>query len=139
MNNTRSIAARFAFAFFMAAALIVACQTNPVATAQTPAQKAYATYGVFAIAETQAAELVANPVLPPAVGKALRDADAKAKPAIDSLLAALREYNTVKKAVDAGTTTADKLNIVNANLVTWIAQAQPLVDDLVNAVKGAKQ
>jgi hypothetical protein len=113
------------------------CAVNPVNTAQTVEQKAFATYGTFVIMETQAAALVQNPTLPQAAVSAIQSADTKAKPVMDSLLAAVLEEQKIVAQVKAGTNTQAKADAAIANMTVWVNNGVPLLTDLVNAVKGA--
>lgn len=123
---------------FLIALALVGCSVNPLKTAVTPSQKAFAVYGTFVAYEEQGAVIVQNATVPDSVKAAIRAADAKAKPAADSLLSAAREVIAVQSEIAAGTSTSDKLAIVNANLSQWIKDATPIVDNLVAAV-GAKK
>lgn len=89
-NNGAAGSLALALAVPLAAALLLAACA--VRTAETPAQKAFALYGTFVVAEEAAAALIADPALPAAVRQGIRTADAVAKPLADALMAAAREY-----------------------------------------------
>lgn len=113
------------------------CAVNPVSTASTVDQKTYALYGEFVVFEELGAQLVKSTSTPAAVVSAIRKADATAKPAMDNALAAEQLAQAIRIQLAAGATTQDKLNVALTNLDSWVAQATPLVSNLVDAVKGA--
>lgn len=125
------------FIVLIVANVIAACANNPVATAKTPEQKAFAVYGEFVVFEEAGAKIASDPSTTASVLTALKTADARAKPVMDSTLAAALEVVSVEKQIAAGSTTADKLVIATANLQSWVDQGTPLVNNLVSAVKGA--
>jgi hypothetical protein len=127
--------AQFA-AMILAVGLISACQSNPLSAAQSPDQKAYALYGTFVVFEEQAAVLVRSPSTPAEVKSAIRKADAVAKPVVDNLLGAARQYVSIQMQLKSGATSADRLQIATANLQKWVADATPLINSLVSAVGG---
>jgi len=128
-------AVMFAFTL-VTVSCIPGCKMNPVSTAQTLDQKAYAVYGTFVVMEESAAGLKRDPNVAPQVKLKLVAADARAKPSADALLRALRDYDAATLALKAGDGTASQLSIATANLNTWIAQATADVDALVTAVHG---
>lgn len=122
------------------ACLLAACGSiNPLARAETLGQKTYALYGEFVIAEEQAAKLFQDPVVPANIKAALSTADRAAKPAADSLLAAILEVDSVRAQLAAGTTTDEKLTIAVANLNQWYTTARPLILSLKGAVGDARK
>lgn len=113
------------------------CATNPVATASTADQKAFALYGEFVVFEELAAQTVVSPNTPAAVKTAIKQADEAAKPIADNLLAASRLVSSARVQLAAGKTTQAQVDILLTNLASWVAQATPLVANLVTAVKGS--
>lgn len=123
-------------AVLITAGLVSACQTNPVAHAQTIDQKAYALYGTFVVFEEQAAVIIRQPSVPGDVRGAIRKADAAAKPVADKLVDAAHQYTVIKIELEAGTNSNEKMIIATANLEKWIHDAQPLIEELVRSVGG---
>lgn len=109
------------------------CAPNPVTTAKTLEQKAFATYGSFQIVEEQAAVLTerANPT-PEAVKRVIRGADAQTKPVMDALLLAVQAYELAKSAAGAPPPGA----VANLQSATDAAAAQ--LSTLTQAVSTAK-
>lgn len=126
--------------FFATAFLVLtACASlNPMSAAKTNEQRAYALYGTFVVFEEQAAKLVQSPSVSPSLKQSLRDADARAKPAADGLMAVIDDLIKVQAEVKAGTSSSDRLRIVLSRLDTWYFDTKPKVESLVLAVKGAK-
>lgn len=123
----------FAFAT-ITVSCVPGCASNPVASAQTVEQKAYAVYGTFVVMEESAAALKQDPNVITSVKQALVSADAKAKPSADALLQSLRDYEMASDALKAGRSTSDQLSIATANLNAWITRATADVNALVSAV-----
>jgi hypothetical protein len=120
--------------FALAALDLPGCANNPVTAAKTSAQRAYALYGLFVIVEEQGAQTVLDPNVPPEIKRAIRTADAKAKPTADTLQVMLQQYQAAQAAVASGSGSADQLAIANANLSQWITQAETDINALVTAV-----
>lgn len=118
-------------------ALIASCATNPVSTATTVDQKAYALYGEFVVFEEVGAQLVQAADTPVAAKSAIRRADSVAKPIMDNALRAELLVSQIRVQLAAGASTQDKLTAALTNLDSWVTQATPLVSSLVDAVKGA--
>ena len=119
----------------IAAVALSGCSTfAPVRAAKTVEQKAFALYGTFAIYQEAGVDIVRNETLPIGVRRAVQNADAAAKPIADSLLAATLEAQRVRAQVAAGTSTNARLVIVTNNLEDWVARAEPLINNLINAV-----
>jgi hypothetical protein len=123
---------------FMLLAL-AACQVNPHKTAQTVEQQGDAVYGELVIAKEQGAKILQDASVSDAVKKPIAQLIVKSKPVTDNLQATIILYDRVKADVASGASTEEKLAVVNRELVGWIAQAQPLITDLVNAVAGARK
>ena len=129
----------FAVMLMLASFVVLqACASNPISTAKTAEQKAFATYGTFVVFEEQAAALVADQNIPVDVKKGIQEADAKAKPVADSLLAASMQAISMRKAFENNETTVDKLQTAVDNLDRWITESRPLIEGLVEAVEGGK-
>jgi hypothetical protein len=102
--------------------------------AQTPEETVYALYGSFVVYEEVAADLDTNAQTPADVKDTIRKLDATAKPAADSLQDAARSVIKIKAQVAAGGTSGEKLDVVNANLAAWIAEAKPKITAFICAV-----
>ena len=130
------------YAAFFVLLLLVGLQwcvgTNPIAAAETPEQKAFATYGTFVIFSEKAADLAEQPNIPRNVKLGLINAEERAKPIADSLLNAWAEFLIVKAEFDAGETTQERLVIASNSLNDWLTQLAPLFKELVRSVKGAE-
>jgi len=129
---------RFAQFWFLAL-VVLALQgcpaTNPVREAQTLDQKGYALYGMFVVFEEQAASLKLQGVLSESAQDKIREIDGKAKPLADKLLDALTEVSTIRRALEKGESTQEKLQIAVANLDQWILNAEPEITALINFVE----
>lgn len=119
--------------------VLAACAANPHKTAQTIEQQGDATYGELVIAKEQGAKILQDASVSDTVKRPIAQLIVKAKPITDNLQASLVLYSRVKADVASGAGTEDKLAIVNRDLAGWIAQAQPLINDLVSAVAGARK
>jgi hypothetical protein len=116
--------------------LCLGCGVNPVQTAQTPLQKAYATYGVLVVAEIQAAKFVKDTSVPIELRRAVQEADKIAKPNADALLDVAVEAEGIYATVASGEPTIEgRLNAVNQNLLYWIESTEPKLDALKCTLK----
>lgn len=128
------LATCFVFTCFMLAT--VGCASiSPIPIAKTLEQKVYATYGSFVVFEVQAAELIKSPDVPPEVKTLIRQADAVAKPAADSMFDAAVELIKIKGELEAGQTTEERVLIATQNLNRWYLEAEPKITALVTAIK----
>lgn len=118
---------------------LAACAVNPHKTAQTVEQQGDAVYGELVIAKEQGVKILQDASVSDAVKKPIAQLIVKSKPVTDNLQASIVLYARVKADVASGASTEDKLAVVNRELVGWIAQAQPLINDLVSAVAGARK
>ena len=137
MNRLKSAQQGYILAF--ALLMLSACAgLNPVSKAETSEQRAYALYGTFVVFEEQAVKLVASPEVPESVKRSLREADAVAKPAMDSVLEGVNQIFEIRRQLSIGTSTEEKLTIAVTNLDMWYAGAKPKVEALIRLVKGAQ-
>jgi hypothetical protein len=118
---------------------LAACTVNPHKTAQTVEQQGDAVYGELVIAKEQGAKILQDASVSDSVKKPIAQLIVKAKPVTDNLQSSLVLYARVKADVASGASTEDKLAVVNRELAGWIAQAQPLITQLVQAVAGARK
>jgi hypothetical protein len=116
--------------------MALGCQSNPLTSAHTPLQKAYALYGEFVIVEEQAAQLKSTPNTPVALKRALQLADARAQPSANALLQATLDYTAASRELAQGTGTPEKLQITQTHLNQWIAQTETDITVLLHAVEG---
>ena len=134
----RKLDYRYAWLLLCFSALLQGCaNTNPVAAADTPEQRAYAAYGTFVIAQETAADLVEDASIPDGVRLRIISAEERAKPVADSLLDAYTEYLIIKAEFDEGRTGDQRLIIAANNLDDWVTQLAPLVAELLRNIKGA--
>lgn len=118
---------------------LAACTANPLKTAQSVEQRGDATYGALVIAKEQGAKILQDATVSDAVKRPIAQLIVKSKPVTDNLQASIVLYARVKADVASGASTEDKLAVVNRELAGWIAQAQPLINDLVKAVGEARK
>lgn len=123
----------------LAVSTMSGCAANPHRTAQTSEQQADALYGEFVIAKEQGARILQDAGVSDQVKRPIAEAIVAAKPVTDGLQDALILYSDVEAAVSSGASSADKLAIVERDLATWIARAQPLVARLTAAIAGARK
>lgn len=126
------------YTLLMMSMILASCAVNPLKTAETTEQQAYAALGTFVIFQERAAAVVADPSVPAAAKQKIAVVENAAKPVVDSMAQAAIELAAIKAEVAAGTTSEEKLAIVNANLVRWVNEALPKIQAVVAAVKGAK-
>jgi hypothetical protein len=118
---------------------LAACTVNPHKTAQTIEQQGDAVYGELVVAKEQGVKILQDASVSDSVKKPIAQLIVKSKPVTDNLQASLVLYSRVKADVASGASTEDKLAVVNRELAGWIAQAQPLITELVAAVSGARK
>lgn len=118
---------------------LAACSVNPHKTAQTIEQQGDAVYGELVIAKEQGAKILQDATVSDAVKRPIAQLIVKSKPVTDNLQSSIVLYARVKADVATGASTEEKLAIVNRELAGWIAQAQPLINDLVKAVAEARK
>lgn len=138
------------FLVLVAMVVLTACTANPVSEANTFEQKSYALYGVYVIAQGQAAALTKEASVPENVKQGLRDADKVSYPVAEGLVGAAIEVTTIRDIIDACPTLPEpdpqcvptnELRLANAvlNLSTIYFKAQPVLLNLVETVKGARK
>lgn len=114
------------------------CAVNPFHTAQTVEQKGDAAYGQYVIAKEQGAALLNDPNIPEGAKRRLAQAMVASKEVADSLQDALIEYSLIKGELSSGTSSQERLVIAQENISRWLAQAQPVINELVAAVGGLR-
>lgn len=130
--------AAFYFSLLLVALSLQSCASSPIAKAETLEQKAFATYGTFVVFEEQAAKLVQSGELTNSAIRAIGRADERAKPVMDSLITVTLEFAQIKAEYEAGGTGEDRFVAAMNELNGWVSRAIPLLDDLVDAVRGAE-
>lgn len=128
---------------------------NPSAVAETPEQHAFAKYGTFVVFEELAADAIEDPAFSESIKARIRSADARLKPAADSMLEVATEVGTIRAELaaaqaavaategdvrDAAQIQRDsldaRLQAVSANLTRWIETVSPLITELIAALRG---
>lgn len=109
---------------------------NPVAIAETPAQKADMISASYNIVLESATEIIEDENAPLRLRRALQDIVAETAPVIDALDNIFADYVAARAAWElAGTATAaERLEVVSANLDAWIAEAQGALIELDRAL-----
>ena len=112
-------------------AALAGCQSNPVATAETSGQRAFAVLGLYQILAEEAVEFVRDPDVNIQRRRAVQEAIAEARPIRRDLTLAFREYEAIRAEFAAGETTEDRVLIAARGLETWILRLEPVIDRLV--------
>lgn len=133
-----AFAAVLAVVSIVALALLSGCQVNPHKTAQTVEQHGDAVFGELTILKEQGARVIQDATVSDQVKRPIAEAIVAAKPATDGLQDSLILYAKVRAEVAAGTSTPERLAIVDRELAGWIAQAQPIISKLAAAIAGAR-
>lgn len=116
--------------------LLAACTANPFKTAQTVEQKGDALYGSYVIAKEQGAEILKNTGIADEAKRPLAEAMVASKAPADSLQDSLIQYSKVKGEIAQGSTSQEKLTIVEREINRWILEATPLINKLIETVGG---
>lgn len=114
----------------VAVLLMMGCTSNPVSEATRPDQRAYAVAGTYAIGQSRALDILAQPATPESVRQAIKQADAVASPVVQQLIEATKLYANISAEL-SGTEGDARLAAAAANLETWLIRAKPLVDNLI--------
>lgn len=117
---------------------LAGCATSAYRQAETLEQRAAALIGDFNIWQRAALKIAEDTTVLPTVRREVADAVIAAKPVVDDLDAALRQYRSIARALDAGETTEDKVAIAAANLNRWILDVAPLITHLRTSIEGAR-
>lgn len=133
-----AFAAVLAVFAILAIAMLSACQVNPHKTAQTVEQHGDAVYGELTILKEQGARILQDATVSDQVKRPIAEAIVAAKPATDGLQDSLILYAKIRAEVSAGTSTPERLAVVDRELAGWIAQAQPIISKLAAAIAGAR-
>lgn len=115
--------------------MLAGCQTaNPIAVAETPAQKAYAIERTYNIVLAGALDLVNDPAVSPGIKSNIRSIEARTTPIVNQLSEAFTAYTVARALFDAGQSTQDRLAAVALNLSNWIDKGQGALVELAAAV-----
>ncbi len=116
---------------------LAGCATgNPIAIAETPAQKAYAIERSYNIILAGAVELAQDSSTPASLKRAIGRVETRTTPLVDSLSAAVTDYIVARAQFSQGMTTQQKLDVFSRNLENWINQAERALTDLAAAIDG---
>lgn len=119
----------------MLAVLVTGCaRLNPIAAAETPAQKAYAISASYNVLLESAADVVEDTTAPMELRRAVQQTELRTTPVIESLEASFAAYQVARAQFAAGATTADRLEIAAENLAQWLAQAEGALVELAAAL-----
>ena len=130
---------RYALLLMLVVALAGCKAANPIAAAETPEQRAYAAYGTFVIFQEKAADIVEDQTLSRNIRLSVAQAEQRARPVAESLIATYVEFIEVKAEFDAGDPTAEaRLVQVSTSLNDWVNRLAPLINELVRNVRGAE-
>lgn len=139
MRTMRTTTALLAMAA-LTVGLLAGCQTaNPVGSAERPETVALALTGSYTIVAEAAAAIVTNPATPPEVKASLKAVDAAAYPVVKQLQPLAAEVAHIRADLATGATTDEKLLVATTKLNDWITRAAPLIQNLTDAVRGAKR
>jgi hypothetical protein len=116
--------------------LLAACSTNPFKTAQTVEQKSDALYGSYVIAKEQGVTILQNESIPDEAKRPLAQVMVDSKALADELQNSLIHYSTVKAQIAQGSTSQERLAIVERELNGWIVKATPVINKLIETVGG---
>lgn len=120
----------------MLAATVAGCASTPVGSADTLEQRAYAIYGTFVIAQ-ESVERLTRPESPlsDTAKLAMIEASQRARPAVDSTVAALESYQRARTEFAAGRAEQGAFDAVVERLGLWVEEARGLVDGFMASVE----
>lgn len=110
------------------------CANNPVATAETSGQRAFAVLGVYQILVEEAAEFVRDPAVNIQRRRAVQEVIAEAKPIRRDLTLAFREYESIRAAFAREETSEARVELAARELENWVNRLEPLIDSLVQTL-----
>lgn len=132
------------FAMLVAFAFVGGCTTTPAHVVQVGC--ASGSYQVERCADTlarvyhiyqqRALELVQDAQVPADVKEEIKEADAEATPVMRELIASTKQYMDIREALEEGATEEEKLAIANRELESWIAEAVPRINALIQSIGG---
>ncbi len=114
--------------------VLAGCQANPLATAETTEQRAFAVLGLYQIVVEEAAVAVNDSAIPINVRRGIQRAVGDAKPVRTELSAAYLEYSAIRREFDVAETSEARVLAAARNLDSWVARLEPIIDRLIAAV-----
>lgn len=108
--------------------------SNPIAVAESPAQKAYAIERTYNIVLAGALDLVNDPAVSQGIKSNIRSVEKRTTPIVNQLSEAFTAYTVARAQFDAGQSTQERLAVVARNLADWITQAERALIELAAAV-----
>lgn len=114
--------------------VLAGCAGNPVVTAETQGQRAYAVLGLYQILAEEAAEFVRDSDVNLQRRRAVQELIAEARPIRRDLTLAFREYAAIRAQFEAAETSEQAVLVAANNLDRWVERLEPIVDRLVAAI-----
>ena len=105
-------------------------ESSPIASAETPEQKAFALYGTFVNLQETGAELILSPNVPEEVKAAIQATDAVAHPAAQILQSTAVKVLKARAELEAGVSTVEELSAVLIALDLAYREAGPKINAL---------
>ena len=112
------------------------CQSNPVLSAETVEQRAFAVLGLYQIVVEEAGIAVGDTTIPVGTRRAIQEVVREAQPVRRQLSVAYLEYVTIRGELAAGKTTEARVVIVAQQLERWVERLEPIVRGLVTSLGG---
>lgn len=131
LSSTSSI--RVLLATFVAS-LLVACASNPIAVAETPAQKYAAIKLTYDAVLSGALELVRDQSVPAEVRTRIQQSAAASGEIYRNANAAYVQFVAARAELAAGQTRSEKLDVATANLERWLGQLETVAGQLAAAL-----
>lgn len=110
--------------------------TSPFKAAETTSQKAYAVTATYNVVLESARDIVVDETVSIDLRRAVQRVEARTTPVIDELEKALALYLAERIKFDNAQSTEERLDVVSANLLTWLDQGELALLDLLNAIEG---
>ena len=108
---------------------------NPVASAETTEQRAYALYGTFVVFEERAVPIVRNRAVHLSVRRAIQKADRIAKPLADELYRFTIDLSRARRAVAKGGQPSEVIPPLISQVERSIIRLKPALKALQSAVE----
>lgn len=108
----------------MLVSIVTACALNPIAIAETPAQKFYAAKLTYDAVLTGAQAFVADTNAPADLRRSVQQAVAASATVYRSANTAYVDFVAARGELRAGETTSAKVEIATANLTNWLSQLE---------------
>jgi hypothetical protein len=135
----RQLIAKVGTLWILFLGLAVGCaQFNPIARADTTQQKALAAYGSLVIGVEQISELLRPDTLPDNVQERLIALAERSAALASAGLAAYNQAEEARADFAADVAAEGRLTAALNNLDGWVTRAEPVVNDLKAAIRGAQ-